>query len=275
MLELEALRFAWRGAAHDTLRIAALTVPRGETLFLHGPSGSGKSTLLGLLAGVLMPSSGHVRLLGVDWGALSAARRDARRAEHVGYIFQQFNLLPYLSVLDNVLLTVRFSARRGEQAARHAGSAHAAAQSLLQRFGLAAALWHRPAAMLSVGQQQRVAAARALIGRPDLVIADEPTSALDAALRDGFMDLLLAECRAAGSTLVFVSHDERLAARFDRRVSLPEINRADPHPDPLPQAGEGATHATRPSAPLAEEGGARADRPPLPLAGEGGGEGRP
>jgi putative ABC transport system ATP-binding protein len=226
MLEIEALRFAWRGATHDTLQIDALSIARGETLFLHGPSGAGKSTLLGLLAGVLRPTGGHVRLLSVDWASLSAARRDARRAEHVGYIFQQFNLLPYLSVLDNVLLTVRFSARRGEQAARHAGSARDAAQSLLQRFGLDAALWHRPAAMLSVGQQQRVAAARALIGRPELVIADEPTSALDAALRDGFMDLLLGECRAAGSTLVFVSHDERLAARFDRRLSLTEINGA-------------------------------------------------
>ncbi|HKX40891.1 MAG TPA: ATP-binding cassette domain-containing protein, partial [Burkholderiaceae bacterium] len=174
MLEIEALRFAWRGAVHDTLQIDTLTVARGETLFLYGPSGTGKSTLLGLLAGVLMPSRGQVRLLGVDWASLSAAQRDARRAEHVGYIFQQFNLLPYLSVLDNVLLTVRFSARRGAQAARHAGSAVEAAQSLLQRFGLAAALWRRPAAMLSVGQQQRVAAARALIGRPELVIADEP-----------------------------------------------------------------------------------------------------
>jgi putative ABC transport system ATP-binding protein len=228
MLEIEALRFAWRGAPRDLLRIDALTIARGETLFLQGASGAGKSTLLGLLAGVLTPTGGHVRLLGVDWAALSGARRDARRAEHVGYIFQQFNLLPYLSVLDNVLLTTRFSPRRAEQAAQHAGSVRDAAWSLLQRFGLDAAIWPRAAATLSVGQQQRVAAARALIGRPELVIADEPTSALDAALRDGFMDLLLGECRAAGSTLVFVSHDERLAARFDRRLSLAEINRAGP-----------------------------------------------
>ncbi|MES1162446.1 MAG: ATP-binding cassette domain-containing protein, partial [Rhizobacter sp.] len=144
------------------------------------------------------------------------------RADHVGYIFQQFNLLPYLSVIDNVLLPCRFSALR----AQRAGVPHRAAESLLARVGLAQALWSRPAAQLSVGQQQRVAAARALIGTPELVIADEPTSALDAPLRDGFMDLLLGECRAAGSTLVFVSHDERLAARFDRRLSLPEINRA-------------------------------------------------
>jgi len=226
MLEIEALRFAWPGAAADTLRIASLQVAAGETLFLHGPSGAGKSTLLGLLAGVLEPTDGEVRLLGVDWSSISAARRDARRAEHVGYIFQQFNLLPYLSVLDNVLLPTRFSTRRAERATQQAGSARAAAESLLARFGLDAALWPRAASMLSVGQQQRVAAARALIGRPELVIADEPTSALDTALRDGFMDLLLGECAATKSTLVFVSHDERLAARFDRRLSLAELNRS-------------------------------------------------
>jgi len=225
MLEIEALRFAWPSAAADTLQIDSLQVAPGETLFLYGPSGAGKSTLLGLLAGVLEPTRGQVRLLGVDWSSISAAQRDARRAEHVGYIFQQFNLLPYLNVLDNVLLPTRFSPRRAERAAQHAGSARAAAESLLARFGLDATLWPRAASMLSVGQQQRVAAARALIGRPELVIADEPTSALDTALRDGFMDLLLGECAASGSTLVFVSHDERLAARFDRRVSLAELNR--------------------------------------------------
>jgi putative ABC transport system ATP-binding protein len=130
----------------------------------------------------------------------------------VGVVFQQFNLLPYLTVLDNVLLPCRFSALR---ASRCVGGPAAAAQALLQRSGLPAALWPRRADALSVGQQQRVAAARALIGGPELVIADEPTSALDAALRDDFMALLMDACAAAGSTLIFVSHDERLAARFD------------------------------------------------------------
>ena len=195
-------------------------------MFLHGPSGSGKSTLLGLLAGVLLPGGGQVRLLGTDWAALSGARRDAFRADHVGYIFQQFNLLPYLSVLDNVLLPCRFSALRRQRADAAAGTARASAAALLERVGLGAPLWTRPAAQLSVGQQQRVAAARALIGQPELVIADEPTSALDAALRDSFMALLLQQCRDAGSTLVFVSHDERLAARFDTTLALAQVNRA-------------------------------------------------
>src|SRR5687767_3505590 len=111
MIEIGALRYRWPGAASDCLAIDALTVPAGESLFLHGPSGGGKSTLLGLLAGVLLPSSGHCSLLGTPWASLSAARRDAFRADHVGYVFQQFNLLPYLNVLDNVMLPCRFSAR--------------------------------------------------------------------------------------------------------------------------------------------------------------------
>ena len=224
MIKLEQLRFAWPGSSADCVAIDYLQIAAGRTLFLHGPSGGGKSTLLGLLAGVLLPSQGRVSLLGRDWATLPGARRDAWRADHVGYIFQQFNLLPYLSVLDNTLLPCRFSALRRQRAGGRAAAASAG--SLLARVGLPPALWTRPAAELSVGQQQRVAAARALIGTPEIVIADEPTSALDAALREGFMDLLLAECHAAGSTLVFVSHDERLAERFDQRLSLAEVNRA-------------------------------------------------
>jgi len=224
VIELRALRYRWPGAAQDCLAIDALQVAAGHTLFLHGPSGGGKSTLLGLLAGVLLPREGAVSLLGTPWASLSGARRDAFRADHVGYIFQQFNLLPYLSVLDNVLLPCRFSQARRQRAG--AASAQAAASTLLQRVGLGQALWHRPAAQLSVGQQQRVAAARALIGQPELVIADERSAALDSALRDDFMALLLQQCRDAGSTLIFVSHDERLAPLFDQSLSLPRINLA-------------------------------------------------
>ena len=225
MIELHDLHFAWPRAAEDCLAIDRLSVPAGRSVFLHGPSGSGKSTLLGLLAGVLLPRQGSASLLGRPWASLSGARRDAFRADHVGYLFQQFNLLPYLGVLDNVLLPCRFSALRRQRAADRAGSPPQMARQLLAEVGLHEALHHRPAAQLSVGQQQRVAAARALIGSPELVIADEPTSALDAALRDSFMDLLMRQCREAGSTLVFVSHDERLAERFDVRLSLPELNR--------------------------------------------------
>ncbi|HUG24945.1 ABC transporter ATP-binding protein [Piscinibacter sp.] len=226
MIAIDRLRFAWPGADADCLAIDTLEVAQGASVFIHGPSGCGKSTLLGLLAGVLSPAGGRVSLLGADWTALSGVRRDAHRADHVGYIFQQFNLLPYLNAIDNVLLPCRFSRLRRERAAADAGTPRAAARSLLERVGLVPGHWGRASSQLSVGQQQRVAAARALIGHPEVVIADEPTSALDAPLREAFMALLLGQCRKAGSTLVFVSHDERLAAHFDRRLELASLNRA-------------------------------------------------
>lgn len=226
MIDIDRLHFAWPGSPQDCLVVDRLTLAAGRSLFLHGPSGCGKSTLLGLLAGVLLPREGRVTVLGSAWSALGAARRDAFRADHVGYLFQQFNLLPYLTLVDNVLLPCRFSDRRRRRAEARDGSAGAAARRLLQQMGLPVDAWQRPASRLSVGQQQRVAAARALIGSPELVIADEPTSALDTALRDQFMALLMSECAQAGSSLVFVSHDERLAERFDERLSLPQLNRA-------------------------------------------------
>ncbi|MGK6309192.1 ABC transporter ATP-binding protein [Variovorax sp. DT-64] len=225
VLSVEALRFAWPGASVPCIDIERLDIEAGEAVFLHGPSGCGKSTLLSLLAGVLVADAGRATLLGQDWAALSGAARDRQRVAHVGYIFQQFNLLPYLSVLDNVLLPCRFSARRREQAGREGGPRAQAAQ-LLQAMGLPQALWKRQAMQLSVGQQQRVAAARALIGHPEVVIADEPTSALDEDRREAFLDVLVEACRANRSALVFVSHDQRIAARFGRHLLLPEINRA-------------------------------------------------
>ncbi len=225
VIDIEPLRFAWTRGGPDTLVLNRLHVDPGQTVFLHGPSGCGKSTLLGLLAGVLSPRQGRVSLLGQDWAALKAGQRDAFRADHVGVMFQQFNLLPYLSVLDNVTLPCRFSKLRRDRC-QAAGGPEAAARSWLQRMGLPEGLWSRRADALSVGQQQRVAAARALMGQPELILADEPTSALDAALRQGFMDLLLQAARDARSTLVCVSHDEQQAVRFDVQWSLPELQQA-------------------------------------------------
>jgi putative ABC transport system ATP-binding protein len=226
VIDIEPLRFAWTLGGPDTLVLGRLHVERGQTVFLHGPSGCGKSTLLGLLAGVLPPNQGRVALLGQDWGALKDGHRDTFRADHVGVMFQQFNLLPYLSVLDNVTLPCRFSKLRRERC-QAAGGPEAAAQSWLQRMGLPEALWSRRADALSVGQQQRVAAARALMGQPELILADEPTSALDSALRQSFMDLLLQAARDAGSTLVCVSHDEQQAMHFDVRWSLPDMQQVE------------------------------------------------
>ena len=224
VLSAESLRFRWPGAKAPCIDIERLDVTAGETVFLHGPSGCGKSTLLSLLAGVLVADAGRTLLLGHDWATLSGSARDRLRVAHVGYIFQQFNLLPYLSVMDNVLLPCRFSARRRMQATRN-GPARAQAEALLDQMGLDASLWQRQALQLSVGQQQRVAAARALIGHPEVVIADEPTSALDEDRREAFLDVLLAACRTHHSALVFVSHDQRIAGRFSRHVLLPELNR--------------------------------------------------
>ena len=225
MIDIEPLRFAWTPEGADTLALGALHLAAGQTVFLHGPSGCGKSTLLGLLAGVLSPQQGRVSLLGQDWAALKAGQRDSFRADHVGVIFQQFNLLPYMSVMDNVTLSCRFSALRLGRC-QATGGPEASAQNWLQKMGLPAQLWARRADALSVGQQQRVAAARALMGQPELILADEPTSALDAALRQDFMDLLLQAARDSGSTLVCVSHDEQQAARFDTQWSLPALQQA-------------------------------------------------
>ncbi len=225
LLELNDLGFAWPGQA-ELLDIPRFNLARGETLFLRGPSGSGKTTLLGLLGGVQQPGRGQVRLLGQDLAALSASARDRFRVDHIGYLFQQFNLLPFLSVRENVALPCHFSRLRHERARQRHGSVAAATRALLDHLGLRDELHGRRAGTLSIGQQQRVAAARALIGQPELVIADEPTSALDADTREAFLVLLFAECRAAGSSLLFVSHDRGLAELFDRDLSLDALNRA-------------------------------------------------
>ncbi len=220
-----AMRYRWPGAARDCLAIEQFAVGGGERVFLRGPSGSGKTTLLSLVGGVILPQAGTVSVAGQPLARLSAGVRDRFRADHVGFVFQLFNLLPYLSARDNILLACRFSAARRARLAVRGTSAEAEAQRLASRLELGDVL-HRSAAELSVGQQQRVAAARALIGRPGLIVADEPTSALDADRQQGFIDLLLDECAEAGAALLFVSHDLRLARHFDRIVDLAQINQA-------------------------------------------------
>jgi putative ABC transport system ATP-binding protein len=223
-IDIADLEFSWTPGT-TSLDVPAFTVGRGERVLLSGPSGSGKSTLLGVIGGVLVPQSGTVRLLGTDLAALAPAARDRFRADHVGFIFQMFNLLPYLSVVDNVTLAATFSRQRRERA----GSLRAEARRLLATLGVGQdRVLERPAAQLSIGQQQRVAAARALLGRPEVLIADEPTSSLDAAARSSFLELLMRECACAGTTLLFVSHDTSLGGYFDRRLSLPDFNRARP-----------------------------------------------
>ena len=226
MIELSDVRFSWPGG-EPLLAIASLQVARGERVFMHGPSGSGKSTLLGLLGGVLEPQHGSVRIDGYQLSAVKRPLRDRFRAEHIGFIFQLFNLIPYLSVRDNVTLPARFSEQRRRRATDISGSLAAEAHRLLAAVGLDPTVYaDREATQLSQGQQQRVAAARALFGRPQIIIADEPTSSLDADARERFISLLSSECRASEATLIFVSHDASLRSQFDRQLALAEINSA-------------------------------------------------
>ncbi len=205
------------------LRIDEFIVPAGKRVFLHGPSGSGKTTLLGLITGILVPQQGSCLVLGKDLTTMSAQRRDGHRGSEMGYIFQSFNLIPYLSVRQNVALPCQVHPRRRKNIS--SSTVQQEVERLVLRLGLAPYL-DRNVRKLSTGQQQRVAIARAVIGKPSLVIADEPTSSLDDSRRQDFLDLLFAICDEAQSTLIFVSHDLSLRNRFDQSMALREINRA-------------------------------------------------
>ena len=223
LLQIENVEFAWPGDSVPVIDGLNLEVKRGQRLFLAGASGSGKSTLLALIGGLVAPSAGTIRFAGRDLAGLSRAARDRFRADHLGVIFQQFNLLPWLDAVANARLGCQFSPSRRNRA----GDAERSVRELLQAMGLPPDRWRRRADELSVGQQQRVAAARALIGQPDLVLADEPTSALDADRRDAFIELLFAQAERLGSAILFVSHDRTLAGRFDVTLELRDIKKAN------------------------------------------------
>ena len=221
LVDIENLTFTWPGADQALLSCPSFQLFSGEHVFIRGPSGSGKSTLLGLLTGVLAANSGQLSILQQNMTTLGASQRDQLRADHIGYIFQQFNLVPYLNLADNVMLPCRFSKRRTDNAIKSHGSVAAAAEYLLQHLFEDNELDPRsPASKLSVGQQQRVAAARALIGHPEIVIADEPTSSLDFDARERFVNLLFDQLQETDATLVFVSHDQSLGGRFPRTLSI-------------------------------------------------------
>jgi len=222
LLALNDIRFHWPGRDGFALSVDSFRLDFGEKLFLKGPSGSGKSTLLSLICGIVSPDSGSIRIDGIDIAKLAASRADRLRADKLGIIFQQFNLLPYGSMLQNVMLPLQFSSARRERASA-GGMPTDEARRLLQRLGLAPDQHARGVTRLSIGQQQRVAVARAIIGNPRLIIADEPTSALDADNRDEFLKLLFEEVTRVNAGLILVSHDQSLASRFDRRMEIGEI----------------------------------------------------
>ena len=202
------------------LNIPSWTVETREQVFVHGPSGCGKSTLLNLLSGMLAPTKGELSVLGKRLDKMSHHQRDRFRASHVGYVFQQFNLIPYLNAVENIQLATHFS-EKGKASVRQD------IEKLLDRLNISPDDWHKPANKLSIGQQQRVAIARALINKPELLIADEPTSSLDQYNRDNFMSVLMSLVAENSITLIFVSHDISSSRYFKRIDALPEISCLD------------------------------------------------
>jgi putative ABC transport system ATP-binding protein len=219
VLKISDVGYRWSGRAGFSLTVPDLSVAKGESVLLLGESGSGKSTLLSLICGTVLPDKGRVNIAGVDTTTLSGGARDKLRAEQIGVIFQQFNLLPFGSVLDNILLPLRFAPSRRKRVIDPA----AEAAKLCAALGLPKDAVAAKATALSVGQQQRVAVARALIGQPPLIIADEPTSALDANNQAAFLDLLFSQTITYDTSLLMVSHDPRLGERFDRVIHIEDI----------------------------------------------------
>lgn len=223
IITMSNVRFRWPGRNPFAMAIEGFSVSRGERLLLIGPSGSGKSTFLSLLAGIVKADAGQIDVLGTDMAALSSAARDRFRAEHFGIIFQMFNLLPYSPVIDNVLLPLNF-ARDRRARVKADGTEAGEARRLLSALGLEASDYEGlPSSNLSVGQQQRVAAARALIGQPEIIIADEPTSSLDRGRQKAFLDVLFQEASTHQITVLMVSHDTTLGDHFDRVIALDDI----------------------------------------------------
>ncbi|WP_331460004.1 ABC transporter ATP-binding protein [Cochlodiniinecator piscidefendens] len=223
ILNISGVQFHWPGRTGFSLSVPEFSIEAGETVLLLGESGSGKSTLLSLICGTIRPDTGTIHISETEISALTRGARDRFRAEQIGVIFQQFNLLPFGTVLDNILLPLQFAPERRKRA----GNIRAQAKDLCKNLGLPSAIVAVKSNALSVGQQQRVAVARALIGQPPLIIADEPTSALDADNQAAFLDLLFQQTLANNSSLLMVSHDPRLSERFDRVIRMDDIAHID------------------------------------------------
>ncbi|MFT6388879.1 MAG: putative ABC transport system ATP-binding protein [Cellvibrionaceae bacterium] len=212
-------------AIKPILDIPNWEIQPGQSIFLYGRSGSGKSTLLNLISGILQPQQGTITINEQTISDIKPSQRDRFRAQNLGIIFQQFNLIPYLSVTDNIRLSQAFSGTEYD---------HQRLLELTKKLGLSENILQQKANQLSVGQQQRVAVIRALYHRPKLIIADEPTSALDAETRDEFIQLLLEQNneknteknKKENSSILFVSHDRSLASNFDQQIDINELNKA-------------------------------------------------
>ncbi|MGR3468933.1 MAG: ABC transporter ATP-binding protein [Shimia sp.] len=219
MIEVTDLRFAYPSGGF-ALDVPVLRVAQGERLAVVGPSGTGKTTLLNLLSGIATAETGRVAVDGTDLGTLSDSQRRAFRASRIGFVFQNFALLDYLTARENILYPYRIG--RGLKLDR---AARDRAQALAEACGIGAKIDRRPAA-LSQGEQQRVAICRALVTQPALILADEATGNLDPATKTLILDLLFDQARAADATLVAVTHDHELLPRFDRVVDFASFQKA-------------------------------------------------
>ena len=218
-IRLDSVRFYWSKNKDFKIFIPELKISQGEKVLLLGESGSGKTTLLSLISGFLSPISGDIYLNEKNINSLSARNRDQYRSDNIGIIFQQFNLLPYANVIDNIILPLYFSKVRASKIINQKETAI----NLCKSLRLPNTVTRMQANNLSVGQQQRVAVARALIGNPSLVIADEPTSSLDSDAQNIFLDLMFAQIEKNNSSLLMVSHDISLSSHFDRVIDINEI----------------------------------------------------
>lgn len=203
------------GGTLKVLDLPRFEILKGEQVALIGQSGGGKTTLLHLIAGLLLPDSGSIKVTGTELTRLSEQGRDRLRAAAIGYVFQTFNLLPAFSALENVKLGMTFG---------HGSHNGARAKDLLARVGLSDRANYRPS-QLSVGQQQRVAIARAMAGKPSILLADEPTANVDPISAESVLDLIRTTCREEDVSLLMVTHDMEIASMFDRIEKLDEINR--------------------------------------------------
>ena len=219
IVKIESLRFQWSKNNNFKIFVPKLEVGRGKKVLFLGESGSGKTTLLSLICGFLEPLSGSISINDKIISDLTSTNKDAYRSDNIGIIFQQFNLLPYANVIDNIILPLYFSKQRSKKVENKIN----AAMDLCDQLRLPESILNQKASNLSVGQQQRVAVARALIGSPSIIIADEPTSSLDTEAQELFLDLMFDQISKNSSTLLMVSHDKSLTNYFDQVIDINEI----------------------------------------------------
>ena len=219
IVKIESLRFQWSKNNNFKIFVPKLEVGRGKKVLFLGESGSGKTTLLSLICGFLEPLSGSISINDKIISDLTSTNKDAYRSDNIGIIFQQFNLLPYANVIDNIILPLYFSKQRSKKVENKIN----AAMNLCDQLRLPESILNQKASNLSVGQQQRVAVARALIGSPSIIVADEPTSSLDTEAQELFLDLMFDQISKNSSTLLMVSHDKSLKNYFDQVIDINEV----------------------------------------------------